>query len=237
MENDSPTTEPSESPERQRQTAALGMWVFLGTEVLFFGALFMAYTFLRWASPAAVSQGSQHLELWMGSLNTAVLLTSSFIVTLALYANDLGRRRLASWFLLTAAAMGLLFLTIKGMEYAHVSSEGFFPGSHFRYRQFHTGGAPMPGGFIGALGARGNPLQGATPGSVELFFWLYFVMTAVHAVHLFVGIVALFIVAAWLRGREGTSYSTLHNVGLYWHFVDVIWIFLFPLLYLASNWK
>ena len=237
MKSESPASHLFDNPEHQRQTAALGMWIFLGTEVLFFGALFMAYTFLRWASPAAVSEGSRHLELWIGSLNTVVLLTSSFVVTLALYAHDQGRHRLASWMLLAAAAMGLLFLSLKGMDYIHVGSEGFFPGTQFRYRQVHPGVSPMPGGLTGALGARGHPLQGVSPGSIELFFWLYFVMTALHAVHLMVGIVALLIVAAWLHRRKQVSYNTIHNVGLYWHFVDIIWIFLFPLLYLAANWK
>ncbi len=237
MENDSPAPHLFDDPEHQRQTAALGMWIFLGTEVLFFGALFMAYTFLRWANPAAVSEGSRHLELWIGSVNTAVLFTSSFVVTLALYAHDLARKRLAFWMLMVAAAMGLVFLSLKGLEYAHVGSEGLFPGAQFRYRQVHPGMSPMPGGLTGALGARGNPLQGVNPGSVELFFWLYFVMTAVHAVHLLVGIVCLVVVAAWLRRRKRVSYNTIHNVGLYWHFVDIIWIFLFPLLYLAANWN
>lgn len=226
-----------ETADQQRDASTLGMWIFLGTEVLFFGALFMAYTFLCWSSPSAVNEGSRHLELVMGGINTAVLLTSSFVMTLGLYFHDIGRQRWAVWMLVITAAMGILFLVIKGTEYAHVGHEGLFPGVHFRYEHAHPGGDPMPGGIIGALGMRGGEGQLATSGAVELFFWLYFVMTGVHALHVIIGIVMLLIVAAMLRRTRGVSINTVHNAGLYWHFVDVVWIFLFPLLYLAGHWK
>ncbi|MCX6967211.1 MAG: cytochrome c oxidase subunit 3, partial [Verrucomicrobia bacterium] len=226
-----------ETAEQQRDAAALGMWIFLGTEVLFFGALFMAYTYLRWANPVAVNAGSQHLELLMGSINTAVLLTSSFVMTLGLFFNDLGRRRLASWMLVLTAAMGILFLAIKATEYAHVIHEGYLPGAHFRPGEAHLEGNPMPGGLVGALGTREVPTQAAIPGATELFFWLYFVMTGVHALHVIIGVGMLLIIAAMLRSRGGVTHNTVRNAGLYWHFVDVVWIFLFPLLYLAAHWK
>lgn len=236
--NDSPTEHHFATADQQRDAAMLGMWIFLGTEVLFFGALFLAYTFLRWASPAAVSVGSRHLELVMGSINTAVLLTSSFVMTLGLYFYDLGRRRLAIWMLLITAVMGLLFLTIKGTEYVHAIHEGFLPGTQFRYGQAQPyGGNPIASGLVGAVGSRGLPDQGAVPGVVELFFWLYFVMTGLHGLHVIIGVVMLLVIAAMLLRTQGVSPNTMHNAGLYWHFVDVVWIFLFPLLYLAGNWK
>lgn len=221
--------------EQQREAAALGMWIFLATEVLFFGALFMAYTFLRWASPAAVSAGSAHLELVMGSINTAVLLTSSFVMTLGLHFHDLGRRRMASWMMVITAVLGLLFLVIKGTEYAHVSHEGFLPGVTFRHGQ--GGGNPMPGGLVGALGSGGGVSPTGFPAGTELFFWLYFVMTGLHSLHVLIGVVMLLIIAAMLQRAKRVSSNTVHNAGLYWHFVDVVWIFLFPLLYLAGHWK
>ena len=232
-ENSSPIERHFQTAEQQRDASTLGMWIFLGTEVLFFGALFMAYTFLRWSSPLAVSSGSEHLHLVLGSINTAVLLTSSFVMTVGMYFNDRGRRRLAAWMLILTAAMGMLFLTIKGTEYVQVSNEGFLPKVHHH----HTEGNPMPGGLIGALGTAGT-LANATPEpATELFFWLYFVMTGLHAVHVIIGVVMMLIVAAMLRQTRGVSNNTVHNAGLYWHFVDVVWIFLFPLLYLAGHWK
>ena len=156
-----------ETAEQQRDAAALGMWIFLGTEVLFFGALFMAYTFLRWSNPAAVAAGSRHLELLLGSINTAVLLTSSFVMTVGLYFHNMGRRRLASWMLIATAIMGMLFLGIKATEYSHVIHEGYLPGAHFRPGEEHLEGNPMPGGLVGALGTRGTPAQTEIPGSTE----------------------------------------------------------------------
>ena len=236
MADEHPSTQPSF--ESAGDVGLLGMWVFLATEVLFFGALFMAYTFVRWESPATVAAASGHLELLLGGINTVVLLTSSFILTLGLFFHGLGRTRLAMWLIIATAMLGVLFLCIKATEYLHVAHEGLLPGRHFRYERIAPSASPMPGGMTGALGMRGAPMPSAVPGVAELFFWLYFVMTGLHGLHLLVGIGLLGVVAALLwRNPAGVSPGTVHNVGLYWHFVDVIWIFLFPLLYLAGHWK
>jgi cytochrome c oxidase subunit 3 len=198
-----------ETLQQQEEAATLGMWVFLATEVLFFGVLFMGYTYVRWSYPLMVEQSSRHLELGMGTLNTAVLLTSSFIVAAAVLLTEAGNRRKASWLLAAAAVMGVAFLVIKGLEYHAVISEGYLPGY-------------------------GIHLQ-SKGGASTLFFWLYFVMTGVHALHVVIGVGLLGSLAFGLRRPQSVSDNVVRNVGLYWHFVDLVWVFLFPMLYLAGH--
>ena len=238
---------------QQRDTAVFGMWIFLGTEVLFFGGLFLAYTVVRWSSPETVRIASGHLELMRGAVNTAILLTSSFILTLGVRLYEQGRARSASALLVVTAIMGVLFLTIKGTEYRSVIHDGHLPGAGFHFEQTVPALSRAPRGAV-QLGTRSerqadllrSGISGALgpgalanahrvlPGTAELFFWLYFVMTGLHAAHLLIGVVLCSIVAVAVhRGRA--SPNTVHNTGLYWHFVDLVWIFLFPLLYLAGH--
>jgi len=232
----SPYEKHFESAEQQRDTAVFGMWIFLGTEVLFFGGLFMAYTFLRWASPVTVEVGSRHLELPLGCINTAILLTSSFILTMGIQFSENGRPRLAASLLAVTAVMGIAFLCIKGTEYLHVIHEGLLPGPAFRIDRVMSPDS-LRAGMIGALGQKANlEPQNVVPTVAELFFWLYFVMTGLHALHLLIGIVLCLVIAVLLRRPGGVSRNAVHNTGLYWHFVDLVWIFLFPLLYLAGHW-
>ena len=200
-----------DTPVQQRESATLGMWVFLATEVMFFGGLFLCYTYVRWSEPAVVEKASTHLELILGSINTAVLLTSSFIMAAGVLFAEEGRSRLSAMMLGIAAFCGVLFLAIKGTEYAHVIGDGLFPGSNYR----------SPDGL---------------PISSQLFFWLYFVMTGLHALHVLIGVVFLSIVAVLLLRSRPASTNLVRNAGLYWHFVDMVWVFLFPLLYLAGHW-
>ena len=225
-----------ESSEQQRDTAIFGMWIFLGTEVLFFGGLFMAYTFLRWASPNAVEMGSRQLEFPLGCINSAILLTSSFVMTVGIHFSENGRPRLGAFLLSVTAVLGMAFLCVKGLEYSHVIHEGLLPGSGFRTDRMMAGD-PLQAGIVGALGQQAipNPQQ-VVPAVTELFFWLYFVMTGLHAVHLLIGIGLCLVVAFLLRRPGGVSANTVHNTGLYWHFVDIVWMFLFPLLYLSGHW-
>ncbi len=216
-----------ETPQQQEDASTLGMWVFIATEVLFFGVIFTAYVYLRWENPAAVKAGSLHLEIVLGSINTAILLTSSFIMASAVLLAEGGRRHLASLLIAVTAVMGVAFLVIKGTEYSMVMAHGFFPGYTADWQPVSRPG----GGFYGALSRGGGPV----PGMEELFFWLYFLMTGLHALHVLIGVGLLTGVAVLLRRPQGFSVNAVRNIGLYWHFVDLVWVFLFPLLYLASH--
>jgi cytochrome c oxidase subunit 3 len=195
--------------EQQHQSEELGMWIFLATEIMFFGGLFTAYTMYRTVYPAGFAEGSRHLDVLFGSVNTAVLIVSSLTMSLAVRAAQLGQQRVLTRYLLGTALLGVLFLAVKGLEYQKHFAEGMVPGLVWQY--------------IGPL-----------PNQVELFFFAYFVMTGLHSVHLGIGIVAVLLFA--VRARRGAfpveRHAPVEMLGLYWHFVDVVWIFLLPLLYL-----
>jgi cytochrome c oxidase subunit 3 len=203
-----------DDPQQQRIASDLGIWVFLASEMLFFGALFAVYAFTRYRYPEAFAAASRLTDVALGSVNTGVLLTSSLTMALGVRAAKLGRRKALVGWLCATAALGLVFLAIKGGEYYLDYTQHLVPGLNFQY----AGG-----------GAGGR--------QVELFFYLYFFTTGVHALHLIVGIgiVATIAVMAW-RGAFTPEYFTPIEVGgLYWHLVDVVWIFLYPLLYLVSR--
>ena len=188
------------------ETAELGMWVFIATEILFFGGLFFAYLYGRTHWPEGFAVAGRRTDVLLGTLNTGVLLTSSFAVALAVAAAEHDRRRWVARLLWLTAALGVVFLVIKGTEYRHEWSEHLFPGPGF------------------ALAA--------TPGA-ELFFVLYFLTTGLHALHLTIGIVLMAAFAAGTEHASGWAHPPrLQVAALYWHFVDVVWIFLYPLLYL-----
>jgi len=198
---------PGDARAPRTQIAQLGMWVFLATEVLFFGGLLFAYLYGRSHWPDGFALAGRHTDVLLGTLNTAVLLTSSFAVALAAAAAECGRRDWVARLLWATAALGLAFLAIKGLEYRNDWREGLVPGRAFSLA--------------------------STPGA-ELFFVLYFLTTGLHALHLTVGIglMASFAVGA-RRGRDWAGPPRLQIAALYWHFVDVVWIFLYPLLYLV----
>jgi len=198
--------------EQQHEASTFGMWLFLVTEILFFGGLFTCYVVYRALYPEAFAAGSHHLDLTLGALNTVVLIGSSLTMALAVHAAQLGRRGPLQLFLALTIVLGSVFLVVKGFEYAEKFQHGLVPGADF---VFEGGKAPH----------------------VELFYGLYFTMTGLHAVHMVIGVgvlAALLVLAR--RGRFGAAYFTPVEVtGLYWHFVDVVWIFLFPLLYLLGG--
>ncbi len=198
--------------EQQHEAAKLGMWVFLATEVLFFGGLFLAYTVYRYLYPDVFAAASRHTEVILGGSNTAVLLLSSTLMALAVRAAQLGRRRNLVWLLLGTALLGLLFMGIKGVEYYKDFTDHLVPGASFVWDE-------------------------ANPQAAEMFFWLYFAMTGLHAIHVTVGIVLMLVLAilAARRRFEHGNYMPIEIAGLYWHFVDIVWVFLFPLLYLAGH--
>ena len=197
---------------QQHEAASLGMWLFLVTEMLFFGGLFAGYTVYRASYPEAFREASHHLDVLLGSINTVVLITSSLTMALAVHSAQEGRRRALIVCLLFTMVLGAVFLGIKGTEYAHKFEERLVPGIDFVYGGPHTG-------------------------QVELFMILYFVMTGLHALHLVVGL-GLLGVLAWLAWRGHFSadyYAPVETSGLYWHFIDIVWIFLLPLLYLIGR--
>ncbi len=187
----------------------IGMWLFIGTEILLFGGLFLLYAVYRTRSPVEFHQASMELSRFDGTLNTSVLITSSFTLVLGILALQQGRVRRAGLLVGVTMALGAAFLVVKGFEWAEKFGHGLYPNSP-------------------TLMARG-------PGQV-LYFGLYFTMTGLHAVHLIIGIGLLATMLVFLRRGRITPDRPilLENAGLYWHLVDVIWIFLFPLFYLIS---
>ncbi len=200
--------------EQQHEAGELGMWVFLATEVMFFGGLFLAYMVYRLNYEPVFATASHRLNLPLATFNTAVLLTSSLTMVLAVRAAALGARRTTALLLAATGLLGIAFLAIKFFEYYSEHREGLIPlfGLDFDW-----------------------PI--ATAPQAALFFNLYFLMTGLHAVHMLVGltVVAVIGLAVW-RGRLlGRRSMPVHAVGLYWHFVDIVWVFLYPLLYLVGG--
>jgi cytochrome c oxidase subunit III len=197
--------------EQQREAGLLGMWTFLVTEVLFFGGLFTGYAVYRHAHPEAFRIGSHLLNLPLGTVNTAVLILSSLTMALGVHSAQTGKRRALILFLAATMVLGATFLGIKFVEYDHKFQEHLVPGSHFAY-------------------------EGPHGAEVELFLSFYFAMTGMHALHMVIGlgIMGILVILA-RRGRFTREYhSPVVIAGLYWHFVDIVWIFLYPLLYLIG---
>ena len=197
---------------QQHDVARLGMWVFIATEVLFFGGLILAYCVYRSAYPAEFAEAARHTKIVIGTANTAILLTSSFLVAWAVEAARLRESRFAALLLWTAALLGVVFLSLKGAEYAMEYHERLLPGLDFSFA---------------------SPQAHA----VHLFFSFYIVATGLHAVHVAVGIAVL--VAVGIRAHQRAYLEAYHSpitvAGLYWHFVDLVWIFLFALIYLPGR--
>jgi cytochrome c oxidase subunit 3 len=197
---------------QQHEAAELGMWTFLATEVLFFGGLILAYAVYRFGDPDGFAAAARHTNIIVGTVNTAVLLTSSFLVAWALAVAKLGLGRLAAGLLVAAAALGLLFLGLKGVEYREEFREHLVPALNFQFEAAQARGA-------------------------ELFFVFYFIATGLHALHVGIGLIVLLAIARKAgRGIYSAAYhSPLTAAGLYWHFVDIVWIFLFALIYLPGR--
>jgi len=195
---------------QQREASTLGMWVFLGTEVMFFGGLFLAFAVARFFHAEIFSQAAKQLDVFAGSINTAVLLSSSFTTALAVSALKQGCKKPAIGLLLISLALGALFLIIKGYEYHEKWVAGLFPGPTF---------------------ARIDGKQS------ELFFLFYFIITGLHGLHLLIAL-GVAAVMVWLVIADRVTqqrYMPLEMSALYWHFVDIVWVFVFPLLYLIGG--
>jgi cytochrome c oxidase subunit 3 len=197
--------------EQQREAGSLGMWVFLVTEVMFFGGFFVAYIVYRLFNYQAFAEASSHLNWKLGALNTAVLISSSLTMALAVYCAQVGKRKSLLTFMSLTILLGLVFLVVKFFEYGDKFRDNLVPGHSFVW-------------------------EGNYPRQAELFYSIYFGMTGLHALHMVIGIgVMLVLLYNSYRSRYTPEYhAPVELTGLYWHFVDIVWIFLFPLLYLIG---
>jgi cytochrome c oxidase subunit 3 len=230
-----------EHPEQQRQSSTLGMWIFLITEVMFFGGLFCGYTIYRWQYPDAWVVGSHLLSIKWGGLNTVVLLLSSLTMVLAVHGAQTGKRKLSAFWLILTMVLGLVFLGVKVIEYRAKIEHHLVPNENFQFDPAHVttehGSRHAPP----VAGGEGhNYLQALSkvePNHLRMFYSFYFMMTGMHAIHMIIGEgIMLVMVMMTLKGRFSPDYyNPIEISGLYWHFVDIVWIFLFPLLYLVGR--
>jgi cytochrome c oxidase subunit 3 len=203
--------------DQQRETSTFGMWLFLLTEIMFFGGLFCAYLVYRATYYQAFVEGSQTMNIWLGATNTVVLICSSLTMALAVRCAQTDNRKLMIVLLIITMLFGLAFLGIKAIEYHEHWTHHQFPGPNFSFPQAEA--------------------AGVNPHNVSIYFSLYWAMTGLHALHMVIGVgLVLWITFTAARGIYSADYySPVENVGLYWHFVDLVWIYLFPLLYLISK--
>lgn len=215
-------TEPREAPPlrlevqfedltKQRHAAHFGMWIFIASEILLFSALFALYVAYRVEYSAEFAAGVRHGILWIGTLNTSLLITSSFTVILGLYAIRAGRTRLCLLLLLASIVLAAAFLALKGLEYSKHAADGALPGAYYTFGELPTHGA-------------------------QLFFTLYYFMTGLHVLHLLGAVIAMGWMALRVVRRKTTPayHAELEGTALYWHMVDCIWMFLYPLFYLMA---
>lgn len=206
-----------ETPAQQKEISTLGMWIFLVTEIMFFGGLFLAYTIYRKEFAGAFELASNTLNVVIGAVNTAVLICSSFTMVLAVRSAQIGSRKALIVFLILTILLGGVFLGVKAFEWNEKFEEHHVPGPTFHLQKATAG----------------------EQGPAQLFFSLYFTMTGLHALHMVVGEgLMLFLLWHAYKGKYTPTYYTPVDIGgLYWHFVDIIWIYLFPLLYLIARHK
>jgi len=197
--------------EQQTEAVKLGMWIFLLTEILLFGGLFTAYSVFRAWNPDMFINAHKFLNVMLGTLNTVILISSSVTVVLAIRSMQLGRREKTIFFLVATLILAAVFLVVKYFEYSHKFHLGQLPGKYYTF----TG------------------VEGTNP---HIFFSIYFSMTGLHGLHVLAGMIAIgwMLVRTVRRNFSSEYYAPLEATGLYWHLVDMIWIYLFPLLYLIG---
>jgi cytochrome c oxidase subunit 3 len=198
--------------KQQFDASGLAMWTFLVTEIMFFGGLFLGYTVYRITYFEAFAQASSHLNLMLGAVNTAVLISSSLTMAFAVRSAQLGQRKKLIIFLLLTLILGSVFLGIKAVEYHHKFEEHLIPGKSFVYHEH-------------------------AKRETQLFYSFYFAMTGMHALHMIIGagLLTYLLIKAFRHRFTKGYYIPVEIIGLYWHFVDIVWIFLFPLLYLIKR--
>jgi cytochrome c oxidase subunit 3 len=207
--------------EQQRDAASLGMWLFLATEIMFFGGMFCAYLVYRYWYYNEFAAGSRSLDIWLGTINTAVLICSSLTVALGVRAAHIGNRKLLVILLLLTIVFGFAFLGIKGVEWYQKFEEHHIPGRSFNADDL----------------VKAYPQIHIDERHEQIYFSLYFAMTGLHALHMIIGVgIFVFLTYYAWKGRYTPKYYTPVEIGgLYWHFVDIVWIYLFPLLYLIDR--
>ncbi|WP_456441136.1 cytochrome c oxidase subunit 3 family protein [Caldithrix abyssi] len=197
--------------EQQRESAKLGMWIFLVTEVLLFSGLFVFYAVYRALHPDMFINAHKYLDVYLGTINTVVLISSSVTVALAIRSLQLNKSKVAARYLLATLLLAAVFLVVKYFEYHHKFELGQLPGKFYTFQG----------------------IEGTNP---HVFFSIYFMMTGLHGLHVLGGMVAIFIM--WIKTIKGhfnsEYYTPVENTGLYWHLVDLFWIYIFPLLYLIG---
>jgi len=199
------------SAEQEFETSKLGLWTFLATEILMFGGLFVGYAIFHSLYPDMFAEGATHLNWRFGTANTAILIISSFTMVLSIYFAQKNKCKMSAHMLMITFICGAIFMAIKYHEYMHKFELGLYPGSYFSYTHAHHG-------------------------NLALYFSFYFLMTGLHGFHVLIGMGLIFWL--WRRARKNEFnadyYTPLEVVGLFWHLVDIIWIYLFPLLYLIG---
>jgi cytochrome c oxidase subunit III len=230
LSTNSPAAVETHSPElrhhfadmdQQKNASELGMWLFLGTEIMFFGGMFLAYLIYRLNYYNEFAAGSRSLDIWLGTINTIVLICSSLTVAMGVRAAQLGKRKQLVALMLLTLVFGFAFLGIKGVEW------------YDKYKEHHIPGPTFDASDI----QHDYPELHIVPSREQIYFSLYFAMTGLHALHMIIGIgIFSFITFYAWRGKYGPEYHTpVEIAGLYWHFVDIVWIYLFPLLYLIDR--
>ena len=228
-----------EDMEQQKESNAIGMWVFLVQEVMFFGGLFMVYIYYRLHYPKAFAAGSNHLDVTMGAINTIVLIVSSVTMALAVYYAQKGAKNLLVLFIILTMIFGSVFLGVKYFEYKEKFNHNLVPINYPGLYEFkwepHTDEDKKHDAAV-LKDASATEIRN-WQNRVRSFFFIYFAMTGLHALHMIVGLgVMLWLLYGAIRGRYDSYYYTpVEIAGLYWHFVDLVWIFLFPLLYLTGR--
>jgi len=219
-----------ETEEQQREAGSFGMWLFLLTEIMFFGGLFFAYLLYRnWYYPAFAAASNQ-LSVPLGAINTVFLITSGFFMAIGVWAAEMRMRKMLVWMLILTTVFGCAFLGVKYFEYKEKYDLHHIPGNNFSVAMFVS-----PQNY--EMTKDEKPLPPDMAQKTQVFFFLYFAMTGMHATHMIIGVGLLF----WLiwrahRGDFSSGYvAPIENFGLYWHFVDIVWLFLFPLLYLINR--
>ena len=216
-----------EGRAQQDESYLVGMWAFLATEVMFFGALFVCYAVYRMRAPQVFVAGHHFLSVPMGTINTAILLTSSLTMACAVHFAQRGRKSPQIILMMVTMFLAICFLGIKGVEYSAKFREHLVPGIHFVWE---------PGNLPGSSSSTSNEPP-VTRDQAQMFFSLYFALTGLHALHIIIGVFIMGTLTLMLMGNHSATryFMPVEMTGLYWHFVDIVWIFLYPLLYLIPS--